>query len=233
MLFVQDNFIVDEGLVAEVVGDKSFFPPVMSGAGSVNVEGDNLGGNLNEFHYEQADCFAPYMFWDGWWRSPADTPRKRVIEKIWRDTDLLPFKEEEVCGFEYWTRTFSPGQWLGIHVDEDTFMYSETTYFQGPKIGCVWYGFSEADGGFLEIHEDGLDEGIEQLEQASIERLTSPADRRERIKYQPNRLVVFDAGHKLHETTPVTSGIKQVMVVNVWHADSPPWALSFGGFYSE
>lgn len=225
MLFVKDDFIKESTMVTEIMNDHLFFPRMM--------EGENLGATLNEFHYEQADCHAPYMFWDGWWKSEANTLKKKVIEKIWRDTDLLPFPEQEIAGFEYWTRTFRPGQWLGVHVDEDTFSYSENRWFHGPKIGCVWYGFSEADGGFLEIHETGLAEGFNQLEREVVDNLMSPIERRERIAYRPNRLVVFDAGHRIHETTNVISGVKQVMVVNVWHMDSPPHALDNGGFFYE
>lgn len=225
MLFVKDNFITDSDLTAQILDDSSFFPEVMGGG--------NLGATLNEFHYEQADCYAPYMFWDGWQNSEVDTLKKRVIEKIWRNSEYLGFDEKDVAGFEYWTRSFSPGQWLGIHVDEDTFRYSAEKYFHGPAIGCVWYGFSEARGGYLEIHEKGLAEGENQLEREVVDALTSPIENRERIAYKPNRLVVFDAGHRLHETTPVIEGVKQVMVVNVWLKSSPPVALQTGEFFYE
>lgn len=224
-LFVRDNFLGDSELAGLVKESSDFFPPVMPG--------ENIGGTLNEYHAEQADCYAPYMFWYGWWDSPAVSIRQKVIEKIWRDTGILPFPEDEVLGFEYWTRTFKEGQYLARHVDEDTFMYADTRWFHGPRIGCVWYGFSEADGGFLEIHETGVDEGFEKLEAQNTASIISPPDRRERIAYRPDRLVVFDAGHRLHETTPIISGTKHVMVVNVWHKDNIPYALSTGDFHFE
>lgn len=224
-LFVRDKFLGSSELGNAVRQDESFFPPSMPG--------DNIGKTLNEFHAYQSDCYAPYMFWSGWWDSEPKTNRQRVIERIWRDSDLIPFPEDEILGFEYWVRTFSTGQYLARHVDEDTFMYSDTRWFQGPRIGCVWYGFSEADGGFLEIHESGISEGFDKLEAENTAALISPPERRERIAYRPDRLVIFDAGHRLHETTPIISGVKQVMVVNVWHRDNPPLALSTDAFFYE
>jgi len=224
-LRVQDDFIPSD-LLAAVDADPTFFPDDMSGH-------DNIGEYLNEFHDTECDCYAPYMFWDGWWRSPADTNRKKVIEAIWSTPGMLPYPIEDIVGFEYWTRTFGVGQFLAPHCDEDTFLYASDKIFHGPKIGCVWYGTSEATGGFLELHNSVVPEGSEQLERDVIDQHLSPIDERERIKYRPNRLVVFDAGHRLHETTKTLSGKRQVMVINVWHKDCPPSALQTGDFFTE
>jgi hypothetical protein len=224
-LFVFDNFVAETELENEIRADSAFFPSPMPG--------ENLGKHLNEFHYDQADCQAPYMFWSGWTKEEPRTSRQRLIEKVWRGTGLLPFPEDEILGFEYWTRTFLPGQFLGRHVDEDTFMYADFQWFHGPHIGCVWYGFSESSGSFLEIHESGIDEGFQKLEADNMAKFISPVDKRERIAYKPDRLVVFDAGHRLHETTPIESGIKQVIVINVWHRDQTPQGLSTEQFFYE
>lgn len=224
-LFVFDNFLSGTELESEIRSDGTFFPEAMPGK--------NLGETLNEFHYDEADCQAPYMFWGGWNEEKPRTLKQRLIEKIWRGTGLLPFPEDEILGFEYWTRTFLPGQFLARHVDEDTFMYSDVRWFHGPRIGCVWYGFSDATGSFLEIHENGINEGPEKLESENTAKFISPMERRERIAYKPDRLVIFDAGHRLHETTPIESGVKQVIVVNVWHQDQMPQALSTGQFFYE
>ena len=61
----------------------------------------------------------------------------------------------------------------------------------------------------------------------------SPIEERERIAYKGNRLVILDAGHVMHGTTPANSGIRQVMVINVWHKDNPPLALASNEFYYE
>lgn len=227
-MIVIDNFIKDSSLIEEIKNDKTFFPPDMG-------EIENIGEYNNHFHIEDADCYAPYMFWDGWWNSPADTLKKRVIQQIWSNEYFLPFPLEEVCGFEYWTRTFKKGQYLRIHVDEDTFAYQKDKTFNAPAYGCVWYGFAESEQpGFLELHE-GVISGFPEnaLERDNIDLLTSPPERRERIAHRPNRLVCFNAGRRLHEATPTMGGCRQVMVVNVWHKDSPPSALRSGDFYYE
>jgi hypothetical protein len=227
-MIVIDNFIKNKKLIEQIKLDKNFFPLDM---GDVK----NIGEKNNYFHTETADCYAPYMFWDGWWKSPANTLKKKVIKEIWKNKDFLPFELEEVAGFEYWTRTFGQGQYLGVHVDEDTFLYEKEKIFNAPAYGCVWYGFSEPkSSGFLELHE-GTIEGSPSLalEADNMEKLISPPERRERIAHRPNRLVCFDAGRRLHEATPTMSGLRQVMVINVWHKDSPPSGLKSGSFYFE
>jgi hypothetical protein len=46
-------------------------------------------------------------------------------------------------------------------------------------------------------------------------------------------LVIFDAGHQIHATSPAKSGIRQVMVINVWHRDVPPTAIKKNSFFYE
>jgi len=224
-LHVQDNAL-PEPLLRRVAKDPNFFPADMS-------LHDNIGEYLNSYHDQECDCFAPYMFWDGWLNSPADTLRKQVIQVLWSQPGLLPFPIEEVAGFEYWTRTFGVGQYLGVHCDEDTFQYAKDRYYRGPAIGCVWYGTSESTGGFLELHATTILEGKDSLEREQLDALMSAPEERERIMYRPNRLVVFDAGHRLHETTKTLTGKRQVMVVNVWHRDNPPSAIETGEFFYE
>ena len=227
-MIVIDNFIKDISLINEIKKDKHFFPETMG-----DIE--NIGEYNNHFHIEDADCYAPYMFWEGWWNSPADTLKKKVIKEIWSNENFLPFPLREVSGFEYWTRTFKQGQYLRVHVDEDTFAYQKEKRFNAPAYGCVWYGFAPAESpGFLELHQ-GRVEGFpdDALERDNIDLLMSPIEMRERIAHRPNRLVCFDAGRRLHEATPTISGSRQVMVINVWHKDSPPSALDTGDFYYE
>ena len=54
-MIVIDDFIKDKELINAVEADKDFFGP---------------NGN--------------YMWWDGWWNSPADTLKKQIIEVMWR-----------------------------------------------------------------------------------------------------------------------------------------------------
>jgi hypothetical protein len=172
------------------------------------------------------------MFWDGWWRSPANTLRKRVVQSIWKNN--LPCKKEDILGFEYWTRTYMPGQFLDVHVDEDTFLYEDSKIFSGPHIGSIYYGLDNLEGGFVEIHNAKLIDGTPlAIERENVDPILSPIEERERIAYRGNRLIIFDAGHVMHGTTPAKSGIRQVMVINVWHKDHPPVALEKNTFYYE
>lgn len=223
-MLVADNWLPPE-IYQELLDDDTFFPESMGG-------GDRIATELNSYHYEQSTCFAPYMFWDGWLNSPVNTLKKKIIKHIWENN--LPFPIEEVLGFEYWTRTYLPGQYLDTHVDEDTFMYEDHKIFSGPAIGAILYGIDNKDGGFLEIHKSVLTDGTKDaLERDSISAMLSPIEDRERIAYRGNRLVIFDAGHQIHATSPAKSGIRQVMVINVWHKDTPPTAIKKNSFFYE
>jgi hypothetical protein len=46
-------------------------------------------------------------------------------------------------------------------------------------------------------------------------------------------LIIFDAGHIIHNTTPPITGVRRVMVINVWHLENQPTALKTGKFYYE
>jgi len=216
---------ISRNLYLDVLGDCLFFPESMG-------PGEKIATELNSYHDEKASCFAPYMFWDGWWLSEANTLKKRVIKELWENR--LPARQDEILGFEYWTRTYLPGQYLDVHVDEDTFLYADSKTFSGPHAGGIWYGCDNKDGGFLEIHQSVLVDGQKMiLERDSIDRNISPIEQRERIAYRGNRFINFDAGHVLHSTTPVKSGKREVMVINVWHKNNPPTALGLDKFFYE
>lgn len=219
-----DDFL-DKNLYSEVLGDSSFFPESMG-------SDERLAVTPTQYHDSQVNCFAPFMFWDGWWRSEANTLRKRIVQKIWENN--LPCPKKEIVGFEYWTRTHMPGQFLDVHVDEDTFMYVDHKVFTGPFSGSVYYGIDNRQGGFLEIHRTALIDGTpEAIEWVKFEPVLSPIEERERIAYKGNRLIIFDAGHVIHSTTAAKSGVRQVMVTNLWHKDNPPRALEQNKFYYE
>jgi hypothetical protein len=231
-MLVRDNFLSDPEMIAAIKADDTFFPPVMETFEDRGSLGDLQG---QQYHSEEASCYAPYMFWDGWWNSPANTLKKQVIQQIWQCPESRDFDLGDIVGFEYWTRTFVPPQYLPHHVDEDTFQYALDKTFNAPISGCIWYGFSEApDGGMLEIHKPTIEGSPWQvLDNGQIEAYLSGPEDRERIAYKPNRLIVFDAGRRMHETTPLINGKRQIMVVNVWHKDSPPMALQTGEFFYE
>lgn len=216
---VIDDFL-PQRLVDLVADDSSFFPGLMGSS-------ERVASELNSYHSEQSDCYAPYMFWDGWWSSPVNSLKKHVIKNIWENN--LPMPQAEVLGFEYWTRTFGPGQYLGPHVDEDTFLYQDSKTYNGPEIGCVYYGPSEEKvvGGFLELFQSKLIFGEKNaLEWDNLQKHLSPLEERERIAFSENRLIIFDAGRVIHQTSPCISGIRNVLVVNVWTKSNPPSDMS-------
>ena len=221
-----DNFITDESLLDEIRSDASFFPASMGDEEKVNY-------SIHQYHDPESKHFSPYMFWDGWWNSPANTLKKRVIQEIWQNH--LPLPQSEICGFEYWSKTFRVGQYLAPHVDEDSHLYKDYQVFRGPVLGCVYYpDFESVDGGFLELHEHMLKDGdMFALERGMLDSVLSPIEQRERIAFKPNRLVIFDAGHVVHNTTPATSGVRRVLIINVWSNDNKPLALFNNGFYLE
>ena len=69
-MIVIDNFIKDQQLLDDLKNDTTFF----------NTKG--------------------YMWWDGWWNSPANTIKKRLIQYIWGENS--PYPSVNVEGFEYW-----------------------------------------------------------------------------------------------------------------------------------
>jgi len=125
-----DNYIKDVSTLEKISKDISFFPVAMG-------DKEKIATEINSYHNEAASCFAPYMFWDGWWRSPVNTLKKEIIKLIWEDN--LEYNLDDILGFEYWTRTYHPGQYLQFHVDEDTFLYAKDKIYTGPIIGCVYY----------------------------------------------------------------------------------------------
>jgi hypothetical protein len=223
-MFVEDSCVPAE-LYEQVLRDETFFA-------SNYEDGEQIATSLNSYHGDSKEM-SSYMFWDGWEKSQPRSLKHLVIKEIWEKR--LPFPIEEVIGFEYWTRTFESGQFIGEHVDEDTFAYLLTGTFYGPRIGCVWYGCDNDDGGFLEIHNSRLEDGSTLALEPSVMAVhaSSPQNDRERLRYKGNRLIVFDSGHVVHNTTPAGSRLRQVMVINVWTKDVPPMGLATGDFAHE
>jgi hypothetical protein len=73
-MIILDNFLKKD-LYSKMLEDSNFYPESMGNA-------DQIATELNSYHYEQASCYAPYMFWDGWWRSPANTLKKQIIQSV-------------------------------------------------------------------------------------------------------------------------------------------------------
>jgi len=223
-MLVQDNAL-DNTLYNQVLADNLFFPNSMG-------LGEKISEHINEYSNKDSQCYSPFMFWDGWWKSPANTLKKRVIQKIWENN--LQYPVEDIAGIEYWTRTFHINQYQDTHVDEDTFLYQEQKIFQGALCSSVYYGMDNKEGGFLEIHNKFMEDGSYNiLEKDNFLNYTVDIDERERIAYRGNRLIIMDGGHNIHNTTAPKSGIRQVLGTNVWHKDNPPFALASNQFSYE
>ena len=223
-MFIQDDFF-DEATLNAIFGDESFFPASMGG-------GEMVASEPNMYNDPNGSVFSPYMFWDGWWKSPMDTLKKKLIKKIFEGR----INTNDVVGFEYWTRTYQEGQYIQPHVDADTARYIHDKSLGTPILGSVWWGVENEEPSFFEIYPHPLKrDSIGSLEKSFIDQIldSSPVESRERIKYKSNRLIIFDAGHELHGTTPSPSGIKQSLIVNVWGKECPPLGLLKGGFHYE
>ena len=175
-MIVIDDFIKDKNLLEAITGDDTFF-----------------------------DHNGDYMWWDGWWNSPSDTKKKKLIEYIWANNSQLYI--DNLMGFEYWTGVYGEGHVqasLIQHFDKDEDHWERTGGTNGgevltPIIGTVFYPWPmDIDGGYLEIHSRGRD--------------NTP----ERIEAKFNRLVIFDAGKHLHRVTEVTRGTRYAIAINLW-----------------
>lgn len=190
MIAVFDDFL-DEGLLNEIKNDPTFFqdPGV-------------------------------YYYWRGPWNgSPADTLKKRLIEKIWLTGSPLSLVFH-LAGFEYWTgiQTANPEvghkDVLPTHYDKDEAWFAKTGEIKTPFMGTVYYpGIEEFEGGDLAVYTDGVDK--------------SP----EIVKAKPNRLIIFNAGDYVHEVLPVTKGTRHAIAINLWNP--APYALEAGELKEE
>lgn len=190
MIAVFDNFL-DEGLLNEIKNDPTFFqdPGI-------------------------------YYYWGGPWNGePANTLKKRLMEKMWLTGSPLSISYQ-ISGFEYWTgiQTANPElghkNLLGSHYDKDEAWFAKTGEIVTPVIGTVFYpGIEEWEGGDLTVYTDGLDK--------------SP----EIVKAKPNRLIIFGAGDYVHEVLPVTKGTRHAIAVNLWKSE--PYSKQVGEFKVE
>ena len=188
-MIVIDDFIKDESLLNDLQNDKTFF--------------DNDG---------------QYMWWDGWWNTPANTLKKRLIEAIWGEAS--PYKQVSVSGFEYWTGQYDETKPDGLpfHLDKDEALYLKTGEIVSPIVGTVYYPIeNDIDGGFLEIYEENP--------------YTNPDTIPECIAPKKNRLVIFPAGYHHHKVTPVTRGLRSAIAINLW--PDPPSGVTNGDLSLE
>ena len=145
-----------------------------------------------------------YFWWNGWWNSPTDTLKKRLISYIWEENPI--YESVSLDGFEYWTGQYGDGKSVGdlnLHLDKDEDLWKSKGELSSPIIGTVFYPLQmEIEGGYLEIFSNGPDREPERIE----------------AKY--NRMIIFDAGSHEHRVTTVTKGTRSALAINLW--DSAP-----------
>lgn len=190
MILAIDNFIKDQELLKQIREDGTFFQDP-----------------------------GIYYYWDGWWTSPANTVKKRLIQHIWSDN--CPISEGfNINGFEYWTGIQTADPMLGfkdnlvMHRDKDEAWFRDKGEFATPVIGTVYYPEQEDfEGGMLEIYTKGQEHAPE------------------RIYARPNRLIIFDAGNIFHRVDVVTSGTRKAIAINLWQ--NQPYSKQIGEFSIE
>lgn len=99
-----DNAINDLDLLEEIKNDKDLFPAPTKIATDV----------VNLVHAKERAPIT-YKFWPGWSDSEPVLLEHFLIKALWENE--LPIPLEQVYGFEYWSRTFVPGQYSMWHFD--------------------------------------------------------------------------------------------------------------------
>lgn len=189
-MLIVDNFIGDTALLEDIAKDPTFFAK---------------NGR--------------YMWYDGWWNSPLNSLKKRLIYELWGPSSIYPAVQVE--GFEYWTGQFGEGhtESLVMHKDKDEEHWEKTGGGNGgevitPVIGSVFYPVPmDIEGGYLEVFTHGMDKEPERFE----------------AKF--NRLIVFGAGDYFHRVTPVTKGVRSAIAINLW--EKAPTGVKSGSMLIE
>lgn len=174
-----------------------------------------------------------HMFWDGWWKKPVNTVKKKVIKQIWQDK--LPADQSEILGFEYWTKYYSVNDDLNPHFDEDFFYYETTKIFCGADLGCIYYGpITNCTSGSLVIYDFIAKDGQENLlEKESMQEIVKVSKIVSKIEAIPNRLVIFNSGHILHSVEQIKSGNRYMLAINIWLKNNSPLGYLENKYYKE
>jgi len=133
--------------------------------------------------------------------------------QMWKDQPFL--EQEDFAGFEIWCNVLTPEGPLTWHIDKDQLLYEQSGELSLPLYGSVWYGYPhEFTGGYLELlkyDSDSWPPGMDEPDPDIVERIDA----------EYNRMVVFNAS-KFHRVSPVYSGARVTLAVNVWK--EPPRA---------
>ena len=192
-MVVIDDFIKDQSLLDEIKNSKSFFADPGYGVKVPNQKDPNWNR----------------MWWDGWWNSPADTTKKKLIEYIFRhnplaQTESIQQKIKNGAGFEYFTYKLGPSEdfdELENHLTHDLVAWDQSQKFTPPAYGCVYFPILHpVAGGFLSLEP-----------QQKYNEVLQPIY---------NRLVMFPTGQINQSIRKVISGTLHTFNVNLYYEET-------------
>mmetsp|Transcript_143 Transcript_143/g.239 ORF Transcript_143/g.239 Transcript_143/m.239 type:complete len:244 (-) Transcript_143:28-759(-) len=146
-------------------------------------------------------------WWDG--KSEPENVWEILAGKIWSSRP----EADGASGFEYWCNILEKDSPLAWHVDRDEHMQNNQGVMRYPTMGAVFYGYPHTfEGGYLET----LNAGVTEVNPFELPE-NSPVPR---VKAEYNRLVILNVT-KWHRVSPVESGQRYTLAVNVWHGEKP------------
>ena len=151
---------------------------------------------------------------------------EELAYSIWKDQPELTSKiikgsaPVPASGLEYWCNILTPETPLQWHVDKDEELYMESNneVLRTPTMGAVYYGYPHiVQGGYLEL----LSFGAVENDDHSMHSVPEDAGREiERIRPEYNRLVFLNVS-MWHAVSPLWSGSRFTLAVNLWHGPAP------------
>ena len=175
------------------------------------IDDAQILGELTD-HRQWFSCYENTRGSKTHWYDKNDEPKsiwEYLAIQMWRDQPFLD--AEDFAGFEIWCNILTPEGPLPWHVDKDQILYQKSggEKLSLPLYGSVFYGYPhEFTGGFLEIlnyDTDSWPQGMDEPDPETVERIAA----------EYNRMVVFNAS-KFHRVSPIYSGARLTLAVNVW-----------------
>jgi hypothetical protein len=192
-MIVIDDFIKDKPLLEEIKNSKSFF---------------NNPGNILKNPDEKYPNYKR-MWWDGWWNSPADTPKKKLIESIFRYNPLAQDKsiQDKIkigAGFEYYTDKLGPNESFDELNDQQTHdmvAWDQFQKFTPPMYGCIYFPLDyPINGGFVSLEpREGYHEVLQPIY---------------------NRLIMFSTGQINQSIRKVFGGTLNTFNVHLYYEET-------------
>mmetsp|Transcript_1672 Transcript_1672/g.2673 ORF Transcript_1672/g.2673 Transcript_1672/m.2673 type:complete len:241 (+) Transcript_1672:119-841(+) len=146
-------------------------------------------------------------WWDG--KSKPQNIWEVLAGKIWSSRS----EADGASGFEYWCNILEKDTPLAWHVDRDEQLHNNEDLLRYPTMGAVFYGYPHTfEGGYLET----LNADVHKVDPHELPE-NSPVPR---VAAKYNRLVILNVT-KWHRVSPVQSGQRYTLAVNVWHGEKP------------